>query len=101
MTQTGTADAGQVGRGETDGGRVRAPMDAERQAQADHVERQLAAVADRLCREFAPAGGPGAATIRDRCLEARAAYGSPRVIAYLPILVERAVRRGLGPTGPA
>lgn len=92
-----TVDAAQVSRWETDGGHVR---EAEREgAQAEHVRQQLDAVADRLCREFAPAGGPAAEAIRDRCREARAAYGSPAVIAYLPVLVERAVRRGRDPTG--
>lgn len=95
MTQTETPEAGQVGRWENDGGRIRAPGDAARHARADHVDRQLVAVADRLCREFAPAGGPAATSIRDQVRRARAGYGSPRVIDYLPVLVERAVRGGL------
>ena len=65
------------------------------QAQVDHVARQLKAVAERLCREFAPAGGAAAAEIRAQVREARHEFGSPPVVAYLPVLVERTVRRRL------
>lgn len=60
--------------------------------EAQHVAQQMAAVADRLCREFAPAGGTAADAVRAQVREAWADFGSPRVITYLPVLVERAVR---------
>ena len=66
-----------------------------RRAQTEHVGRQLAAVADRLCHEFAPDGGAAAAAVRAQVHRSRAEFGSPRVIAYLPTLVERAVRSRL------
>ena len=87
--------AAQLARWESDGGHVDRPVEEARHAQADHVGRQMVAVADRLCREFAPDGGPAAESIRDQVRDARDAFGSPRVIAYLPTLVERSVRRGL------
>lgn len=58
----------------------------------EHVARQMAAVADRLCREFAPEGGPAAAALREQVREAWSGFGSPHVITYLPVLVERSVR---------
>jgi hypothetical protein len=67
----------------------------DQQAQADHVARQLVAVADRLCREFAHGDAAAAEEIRAQVREARDAFGSPRVVAYLPVLVERTVRRRL------
>jgi hypothetical protein len=85
-------DGEQVSRWETDGGQTAAE---DRQAQAHHVARQLEAVAERLCREFSPGGGPAAEGIRTQVREARDAFGSPHVIAYLPVLVERTVRRRL------
>ncbi len=59
----------------------------------------MVAVAERLCREFAPDGGPAAESVRDQVRDARDAFGSPRLIAYLPTLVERAVRRRLSCDG--
>lgn len=88
-----------LNRWETDGGHIEEPAeepaDEARQVQVDHVGRQLAAVAERLCREFAPGGGAAAESIRDQVRDARDAFGAPRVIAYLPLLVERTVRRRL------
>lgn len=88
-------DGGQISRWETDGGHVREPSVEDRRAQTEHVGRQLAAVTDRLCREFAPDGGAAAAAVREQVHRSRAEFGSPRVTAYLPTLVERAVRRRL------
>ncbi|MFC4943204.1 three-helix bundle dimerization domain-containing protein [Pseudonocardia sp. GCM10023141] len=89
------SDAEQASRWETDGGHLlESPGDAQR-AQEHHVGRQLAAVGQRLCREFAPDGGAGATAIRDMVREARTGFGNPDVIAYLPALVERMVRRRL------
>lgn len=61
-------------------------------AEAQHVARQMIAVADRLCGEFAPTGGAAAESVREQVRKAWADFGSPRVIAYLPVLVERTVR---------
>jgi hypothetical protein len=100
MTTTAPArtdDGDQLGRWETDGGHLPEPTIEDRQAQTEHVGRQLIAVADRLCREFAPDGGAAAAAVRAQVRRSRAEFGSPRVIAYLPTLVERAVRRRLRP----
>jgi hypothetical protein len=85
-------DGEQIGWWETDGGRAAVE---DRRAQAEHVARQLEAVADRLCREFCPGGGAAADEIRTQVREARDAFGSPNVVAYLPVLVERTVRRRL------
>ena len=59
------------------------------------VAKQLTEVADRLCREFAPAGGEAAETVRRQVREARAGFHSPKVLTFLPVLVERNVRRQL------
>lgn len=74
---------------------VRAPLDAP--SPADRMAQQLVDVADRLCREFAPAGGAGADAVRRQVREAREGFGSPTVFDYLPVLVERDVRHRLGP----
>jgi hypothetical protein len=87
-----TGDGEQVSRWETDGGQT---ATEDREAQAHHVARQLEAVADRLCREFSPGDDAAAEEIRALVREARDAFGSPHVIAYLPVLVERTVRRRL------
>jgi hypothetical protein len=63
------------------------------------VDRQLVDVGNRLCREFADENGPTAESIREHVRGARAAFGSPKVISYLPVLVERMVRHDLA-TGP-
>ncbi|MBW0117789.1 three-helix bundle dimerization domain-containing protein [Pseudonocardia abyssalis] len=62
---------------------------------ADVVARQLLEVGDRLCRQFAVDGGPTAESVREQVRRARAEFGSPAVIAYLPVLIERALRRDL------
>jgi len=76
---------GEQDRWETDGGRTDNPIATARHAQAEHVARQLTAVTDRLCRQFAPdCGAPApAAAIRELVGDVRAGFGSPRVIAYL------------------
>jgi hypothetical protein len=62
---------------------------------ADKVAQQLAEMTDRLCREFAPAGGAAAEVVRGQVTEVRAGFGSPKVLTYLPVLVERSVRHRL------
>lgn len=66
---------------------------------ADVVARQLLEVGDRLCRQFAVDGGPTAESVREQARRTRAEYGSPTVIAYLPVLIERELRRHLA-VGP-
>lgn len=61
----------------------------------EKVDRQLMEVGDRLCREFADEEGPTSESIRAQVRDARADFGSPKVITYLPVLVERAVRDDL------
>lgn len=89
-SRPGSSD--QVSWWATDGRRAAAE---DRQAQADHVARQLEAVAERLCREFSQGDPAAAGEIRAQVREARDAFGSPSVVAYLPVLVERTVRRRL------
>ena len=62
---------------------------------ADVLARQLIEVGDRLCRQFAVAGGPSADSVREQIRKARAEFGSPKVIAYLPVLIERQLRHDL------
>lgn len=62
---------------------------------ADVLARQLIEVGDRLCRQFAVDGGPSAESVRRQVREARAGFGSPKVIAYLPVLIERQLRLDL------
>ncbi len=98
----GAPDPEQVDRWETDGGR---PRDAARRARrealpagptaADHVARQLVEVGDRLCGEFADGERVTAGSIREQVRRARADFGTPKVLHYLPVLVERAVRHHL------
>jgi hypothetical protein len=59
------------------------------------LARQLVEVGDRLCRQFAVAGGPSAESVRRQVRQAQAAFGSPKVIAYLPVLIERQLRLDL------
>jgi hypothetical protein len=70
------------------------------QSPTDKVAQQLAEVADRLCRESAPAGGVAAEVVRGHVQQVRAGFGSPKVLTYLPVLVERAVRHRLSATPP-
>jgi hypothetical protein len=68
---------------------------------ADKVAQQLVEMTDRLCREFAPAGGAAAEVVRGQVTEVRAGFGSPKVLTYLPVLVERSVRHRLSAPPPA
>lgn len=76
----------------------RTVIDPTRAQRAEKADQQLADVADRLCREFAPDGGVDADVIRGQVREARAEFGSPKVLAHLSVMVERAVRERMGPT---
>lgn len=107
----------QLSRWENDGGRAAEPPPTSRTPSAathptapahpDHrvgdrteqerVARQMARVTDRLCREFTPAGGVAAQALREQVRKAWADFGSPKVITYLPVLVERTVRSRLRP----
>jgi hypothetical protein len=68
------------------------------QSPTNKVAQQLAEVANQLCREFAPAGGIAAEVVRGHVQQVRAGFGSPKVLTYLPVLVERAVRHRLSAT---
>ena len=58
----------------------------------DPLAQQMVELGDRLCREFAPADRVAADVVRGHVRQVRAAFGSPRILAFLPILIERAVR---------
>lgn len=62
---------------------------------SDPLTPQMTELEDRLCREFAPVDGPAADVVRGHVRQVRAAFGSPRVMTFLPMLIERAVRRCL------
>lgn len=68
---------------------------------ADPLTRQLREVIDRLCREFAPAGGAADVLVRRHVAQVRAGFGTPAVVIYLPVLVEREVRHRLAVRTPA
>ncbi len=76
---------------------MRAPVrsDPPGQSPADVVDRQLDEVGDRLCRQFAVVGGPRAESVREQVHRARAEFGTPKVITYLPVLIERQLRHDL------
>ena len=76
----------------------RAAIEPTRAQRAEKADQQLADVADRLCREFAPVGGADADVIRGQVREARGEFGSPKVLTHLSVMVERTVRERLGPT---
>jgi hypothetical protein len=67
---------------------------------ADKVAQQLAEMTDRLWREFAPGGGAATEVVRGQVRDARAGFGSPKVLTYLPVLVERSVRHRLSAPSP-
>lgn len=54
--------------------------------------QRLGALTERLCREFPHLGAAQVQAVVD---EALAAYATATVLAYLPLLVERDVRRAL------
>ena len=61
----------------------------------DLLTRHPNEVGDRLRRQFAVVGGPTAESVREQVRQARAGFGSPKVIAHLPVLIERQLRRDL------
>lgn len=67
----------------------------------DKLTQQLVEVGDRLCRQFAVTGGPSADSVREQVRRARVDFGSPKVVTYLPVLIERSVRRDLGTASEA
>jgi hypothetical protein len=50
---------------------------------ADKVAKQLVEMTDRLCREFAPAGGAADEVVRGQVREVRAGFGSPKVLSHI------------------
>jgi hypothetical protein len=66
-------------------------------AWAERMAKQWEDVTARLLRDFAPAGGSGAEAVLAHIAEQRSALDSATVRDYLPVLVDRAVRRLLDP----
>lgn len=66
-------------------------------ASEERMANQWEHVTARLLRDFAPAGGPDADAVLAHIAEQRTALDEATVRDYLPVLVERAVRRLLTP----
>lgn len=82
------ADAGEVAQDVVD------------QAHERRLAKQWEDVVDRLCRDFAPAGGADRKAVLARIAQQRAQLDSATVRDYLPVLVDRAVRRIYAPDEP-
>jgi hypothetical protein len=59
---------------------------------SDPLTQQMSELEDRLCREFAPAGGPAAEDVRRQVRDARASFRTPKLLSFVPVLVEHDVR---------
>ena len=70
-------------------------------ANEERLAKQWEDVTNRLCRDFAPAGGADVEAVLQHIAEQRQQLDSATVRDYLPVLVERAVRRVLDPEGTA
>lgn len=68
-------------------------------ANEERLAKQWEDVTTRLCRDFAPAGGADVEGVLHHIAEQRQQLDSATVRDYLPVLVERAVRRLLDPDG--
>ncbi|OZM82719.1 three-helix bundle dimerization domain-containing protein [Pseudonocardia sp. MH-G8] len=67
----------------------------------ERMAMQWEDVTSRLCRDFAPAGGADAEVVLQHIAQQRRQLDSATVRDYLPVLVERSVRRLLDPEEPA
>lgn len=76
------------------------PDDVLARANEERIAKQWEDVTARLLRDFAPAGGADADAVLAHITEQRAALDSATVRDYLPVLVDRAVRRLLGSDQP-
>jgi len=90
---------------------VAAPADAEtvtvtvtpdtiEQANERRIAKQWEDVVARLCRDFAPAGGADRKRVLAQIAQQRVQLDSATVRDYLPVLVDRAVRRIYAPDDP-
>ena len=61
------------------------------------MAKQWEDVTARLCRDFAPAGGADTEIVLAHIAEQRQVLDSATVRDYLPVLVDRAVRKLLSP----
>jgi hypothetical protein len=68
-------------------------------AHAERMAKQWEDVTARLCRDFAPEGGADVDVVLRHIAEQREQLDSATVRDYLPVLVDRAVRRLLDPDG--
>jgi hypothetical protein len=73
------------------------PVDVLAQANEKRLAQQWEDVTARLLRDFAPAGGPDAEAVLAHIAEQRRVLDAATVRDYLPVLVEREVRRILDP----
>jgi|GEM_PF-3595819 len=74
--------------------------DAIEQANERRIAKQWEDIVARLCRDFAPAGGADRKRVLAQIAQHRAQLDSATVRDYLPVLVDRAVRRIYAPDGP-
>lgn len=75
--------------------------DAIEEANQRRIAKQWEDVVARLCRDFAPAGGADRKRVLAQIAQQRAQLDSAIVRDYLPVLVDRAVRRIYAPDDPA
>jgi hypothetical protein len=66
-------------------------------ANAERLAKQWEDVTARLLRDFAPGGGADAEMVQRHIAEQRRQLDSATVRDYLPVLVDKAVRRLLDP----
>jgi hypothetical protein len=76
------------------------PDDVEARAREERLAKQWEDVTARLLRDFAPAGGADAEAVLAHIAEQRSLLAAATVRDYLPVLVNRAVRRLLTPEQP-
>jgi hypothetical protein len=74
-----------------------APDDFEARQREERLAKQWEDVTARLVRDFAPAGGADADAVLAHIEEQRSLLADATVRDYLPVLVDRAVRRLLTP----
>ncbi|GAA3071480.1 hypothetical protein GCM10010464_39640 [Pseudonocardia yunnanensis] len=70
-------------------------------AREERMAKQWEDVTARLCRDFAPGGGAEVEAVLEHIAHQRRVLDSATVRDYLPVLVERAVRRLLDPNEAA
>jgi hypothetical protein len=80
-----------------DGGTAAESPDPVEQAHRRRLAKQWEDVISRLCRDFAPDGGADRKRVLAQIAQQRAQLDSATVRDYLPVLVDRAVRRIYAP----